>query len=112
MPMCQRRPGNDSGVQAATRKSRQVRAKSVAKGADTLRRLNRMNTVLAGSKSPHSPQATRNFRPKPGGVAVDTCLLRSKRFGIVMPDTSAAFDITRHRRRALKRQEHAQLHAA
>jgi hypothetical protein len=94
MPACPWRPGNDPGVQAATRKSRQVRAKSVAKGADTLRRLNRMNTVLAGSKSPHSPQATRNFRPKPGGVAVDTCLLRSKRFGIVMPDTSAAFDAT------------------
>jgi hypothetical protein len=71
-----------------------------------------MNTVLTGSRSPHSPQATRNFRPKPGGVAVDTCLLRPKLLGIVMPGTSAAFDIARHRRRALKRQEHAQLHAA
>jgi hypothetical protein len=87
MPACPWRPGNDPGVQAATRRSRQVRAKSVAKGADTLRRLNRMNTVLAGSKSPHSPQATRNFRPKQGGVAVDTCLVRPKLFGIAMPDT-------------------------
>ena len=56
-------------------------------GADTLRRLNRMNTVLTGSRSPHSPQATRNFRPKSGGVAVDTCLLRPKLFGIAMPHT-------------------------
>jgi hypothetical protein len=112
MPVCPRRPSNDPDELVATRKRRQARAKSVAKGADTLRRPNRLNTVSLGLKSPPSLQATRNFRPKPGGVAVDTCLLRPKLFGIVMPDTSAAFDITRHRRRALKLLEHAQLHAA